>query len=222
MKVKPSQLGWLLCAMPLVAQLRARKLTLTQNSSLWMLLILFALQMMSSIIGNIDLNILKFNLLSKKRKRSLEKKMLSILKNFQMLTESTIERTGLNQILAAKTWFAVLHAVQKLSLSEECQELLTNTPYHTFNLIPSFNLDVDHNNFTWTVIAPDSLSSISTVCSLSTIWSQKTEKKEKLSLERNNMSESIFKPKERRSGVLFGQLIIQNYALLWRRIDFSF
>jgi len=68
-----------------------------------MLLILFALQMMSSIIGNIDLNILKFNLLSKKRKRSLEKKMLSILKNFQMLTESTIERTGLNQILAAKT-----------------------------------------------------------------------------------------------------------------------
>jgi hypothetical protein len=68
-----------------------------------MLLILFALQMMLSIIGNIDLNILKFNLLSKKRKRNLEKKMLSILKNFQMLTEFTIERTGLNQILAAKT-----------------------------------------------------------------------------------------------------------------------
>jgi len=54
------------------------------------------------IIGNIDLNILKFNLLSKKRRRNLEKKMLSILKNYQMLTEFTIERAGLNQILAAK------------------------------------------------------------------------------------------------------------------------
>jgi len=54
------------------------------------------------IIGNIDLNILKFNLLSKKRRRNLEKKMLSTLKNYQMLTEFTIERAGLNQILAAK------------------------------------------------------------------------------------------------------------------------
>jgi len=59
--------------------------------------------MMLSTIGNIDLNILKFNLLSKKRRRNLEKKMLSTLKNFQMLTEFTIERAGLNQILAAKT-----------------------------------------------------------------------------------------------------------------------
>lgn len=58
--------------------------------------------MMLYIIGNIDLNILKFNLLSKKRRRNLEKKMLSILKNYQMLTEFTIERAGLNQILAAK------------------------------------------------------------------------------------------------------------------------
>jgi len=55
------------------------------------------------IIGNIDPNILKFNLLSKKRKRNLEKKTLSTSKNFQMLTEFTIERAGLNQILVAKT-----------------------------------------------------------------------------------------------------------------------
>jgi hypothetical protein len=68
-----------------------------------MQLILSALQMMLSTIGNIDPNIPKFNPLSKKRKRNLEKKMLSILKSFQMLTEFTIERTGLNQILVAKT-----------------------------------------------------------------------------------------------------------------------
>lgn len=67
-----------------------------------MQLILFALQMIVYIIGNIDPNIQKFNLLSKKRKRNLEKKTLSTLKNFQMLTEFMIERTGLNQILVAK------------------------------------------------------------------------------------------------------------------------
>lgn len=59
--------------------------------------------MMLFTIGNIDPNTLKFNLLSKKRKRNLEKRTLSTSKNFQMLTEFTIERTGLNQILVAKT-----------------------------------------------------------------------------------------------------------------------
>ena len=68
-----------------------------------MQLISFVLQMMLFITGNIDPNIPKFNLSSKKRKRNLEKKMLSTLKNFQMPTEFTIERTGLNQILVAKT-----------------------------------------------------------------------------------------------------------------------
>jgi hypothetical protein len=65
--------------------------------------ILSLLQMMSYTIGNIDLNTLKFNLLSKKRKRSQEKRTLSTLKNFQMPMEFTTERTGLNLTLAAKT-----------------------------------------------------------------------------------------------------------------------
>jgi hypothetical protein len=68
-----------------------------------MLLISFALQMMLSITGNIDPNTRRSNPLSKKRRRNLEKKTLSTSKNFQMLTEFTIERTGSNQILATKT-----------------------------------------------------------------------------------------------------------------------
>jgi len=68
-----------------------------------MQLISSVLQMMLFITGNIDPNIPKFNLSSKKRKRNLEKRTLSTSKNFQMLTEFTIERTGLNQILVAKT-----------------------------------------------------------------------------------------------------------------------
>ena len=48
------------------------------------------------------------------------------------------------------------------------------------------------------------------------------EKQDRVSLEVNKMLESIFKTKERKSGVLFGQLIILNCALLWRRIDFSY
>jgi hypothetical protein len=59
--------------------------------------------MMLSITGNIDPNTPRSNPSSKKRKRNLAKKTLSTLKNFQMLTEFTIEKTGLNQILVTKT-----------------------------------------------------------------------------------------------------------------------
>lgn len=68
-----------------------------------MQLILFVPLMMLFTIGNIDPSIPKCNPLNKKRKRNLAKRTLSTSKNFQMLTEFTIKRTGLNQISVAKT-----------------------------------------------------------------------------------------------------------------------
>jgi len=47
------------------------------------------------------------------------------------------------------------------------------------------------------------------------------ERRDKVCPDLNKIPESIFKLKERRSGVLSGPLIILNYALSWRRTDFS-
>jgi len=67
-------------------------------------------------IGNIDQHILRFNHLSKRGKRSPERKMLSILRNFQMQMEFMILSHGESQILVAMIKFVVLLPVENLSL----------------------------------------------------------------------------------------------------------
>jgi hypothetical protein len=80
---------------------------------------LLLLQMMLSITGNTDLLTQKSSHLSKRERRSLVKKMLSILKSSQTPTESTTEIAGKSQKSAAMISSAVLlHPLKHLLLEE--------------------------------------------------------------------------------------------------------
>jgi hypothetical protein len=59
----------------------------------------------SFTIGNIDLNTLRECLWNKRRRRKLERKMLSILKRFPIKLELMIKRIGLSLILVTLILF---------------------------------------------------------------------------------------------------------------------
>ena len=170
-------LGWFNSATLLDALSKARIFASSQNSLPWMELTWLLHQMRLSTTGNIDHLTQSQSLLSKRKRRNQERRMHSILKNFQMLMEFMTLRTGFSQTLVVKIWFAVLLLVQMHSLLVEWVELLTSTPFHIFNLIINYSWDVDHNKCTWTVIQLDSQSLISTEFSHSLIWMLRVELK---------------------------------------------
>lgn len=177
-----------------------------------------------SITGNTDQLTQKQFHLNKRRRRNLEKRMHSILKNYQMLMVFMTLKTGFNQILAVKIWFVVLLLDLKHLLSEEWVVLSINTHYHIFNLIISYNWGVDHNKCTWIVIQLDSQSLISWVSFPSSTWMLRQLKEtNKAWVEwAVEEKESILLTKEKKSGPSCGLLTIQNYVQSWRKIDSLF